>query len=377
MKAIDPHVKCLAIMDEREAAWKTSRPNIEDTSLGGISAMDFSLNSMKVYTLEFRSSILFRDLVFSLRPIDGWALSSRAVPATVDSVQLSSEFGSNTQDYNSILDMLNLVDNGVNQDKARELLPMSTSTMFTVTMNHRVLMGFLKSIHEINNRLFDLYGKMILDAVDGWDDFKISKVSPVHKFCTISANEFNNKGLSLAGDMIFGCYNMKIALSSQFLRQHYSKIKIEWWNLASDYFGITTNQSGKVYVAFYIDKEAYAKLMSIRAHWVADWSIDMWGELVGDYIGDMSSEAFWEFLPNGGGRKDPYFEDSYNRILRKDPGLPCPIMCEWPELIDIRKQQIGNSVVLWQYEKLVHNGYIKDNPKNEHRMKYINTKETE
>jgi hypothetical protein len=103
--------------------------------------------------------------------------------------------------------------------------------------------------------------------------------------------------------------------------------------------------------------------------------MDMWGGIVSDYIKDMSTKEFWDFLPNGGGKKDPYWADVYNRVIGEDPGLPCPIMCEWKEMLDLKKKQVGDSPLMDYYYRLFEEGYIKDNPENEYRKQYLEMKE--
>ena len=46
MKTYDPYVKCLSSIDDRIAAWNTSRPNFQpgDLSFEEIERMDLSLN---------------------------------------------------------------------------------------------------------------------------------------------------------------------------------------------------------------------------------------------------------------------------------------------------------------------------------------------
>ena len=77
------------------------------------------------------------------------------------------------------------------------------------------------------------------------------------------------------------------------------------------------------------------------------------------------------FTPAGAGKKDPYWADCYNRVLLEDPGVPCPIMTEWRGALDIRRQETPLSPVLDMYEQLFDEGIIRDNPDNEHRIKYF------
>jgi len=372
MKTFDLYVKCLAVMDERQSAWNTSRPELKegDVPFDKVAEMDLSLNSMKVYTLEIRSSVFFRDLLFSLRPIQGWAQSTRSAPLNAVTLRLSSEYSHLNADYKRIQLMLNRINNGASIDQVRDLLTISVSTVYTIAIDNRVLIGFLKSLKGLNPDLFHIYGRLILDEI-GHHDFERLMVSPSHIFSSITQNESLLERTEHAGDMIFGYYNMKYAMAAQFLRQHYSKIKIGLWDLVPNYFHISMSQSDKIPVVFYIDSAAYSSLMQKRLHWAADWSMDMWGAMLSDYIANMSTLEFWEFIPAGNGKKDPYLADIYNRVLNKAPGLPCPILCEWPDMISRKQVEVGDSLVIQKYKDLVTEGYIKDNPNNEHRMKYI------
>lgn len=372
MKTFDPYVKCIGVMDERLTAWNTSRPEFDhsESAFSTVEDMDLSINSMKVYTLEIGSSILFRDLIFSIRPINGWARTIRNASINYDNLRLSTEFSTNYSDYEKIVDFLAMDAAGHPRDKIRDLLPMSASTVYTITIDHRCLMGFLKSIKILNKRLFEIYGICILDAINGLQAFENSTVKPIHDFLMIHDSE-RKYGLQTAGNMVFGYAKMKCALAAQFLRQHHSKIKIDYWNIVPDYFNQSFTQSDRIHVAYYIDKVSYHNLMKMRAHWIPDWSDDMWGSMISDYTKHMTTEEFWDFLPNGNGKKDPYFADNYNRVIRKDPGAPCPIMCEWPAMIDIKAKEVGENDVVKRYRDLVSEGFIKDNPENEYRKLYL------
>lgn len=374
MNTYRPYVKCLATMDQRMDAWNTSRPNFKpgDLSFEEIEKMDLSLNSMKVYTLEIRSSVLFRDLILSLRPIQCWAQSTRSAPLDRDTLLLSTEYCDMEEDDAKIDEMIRRFEEGEPRDKVRGLLTTSISTSYTITIDHRVVMAFCKSLLAINPEVYRYYGVMLLNAIEGQEAFNRSTVHPIHTFCEITEKErAGGERTEKVGSMIFGYYNMKVAMAAQFLRQHYSKIKIGYWDLLPELFQTSLSQSDKIDVAFYIDEASYARLMAMRSHWALDWSMDMWGQLIADFTEDMTTKEFWHFLPNGGGKEDPYWADVYNRVLRKDPGLPCPIMCEWPAMIYLKENEVGASPVIEKYKALARDGYINDNPDNKHRKLYL------
>ena len=372
MKTLNPYVKCLGSMDYRKDAWKTSRPKFTEENLhfDKISDMDLSLNSMLVYTIEMRSSVIVRDLIFSLRPIEGWALSTRSMPINLDTVCLSDEFGDDIQGYYDIKSMFEQLNKGVSRDRVRGMLPLGVSSTYTFTIDYRMLMSFCKTMEKLSTEIFNIYCINLLFATGNLENYKTTTVGSCEEYYIISDEEKIN-GLQRAGNMIFGHYKMKMALASQFLRQHYSKIKIGLWNNLKNYTSIRMCQDDLIDVAFYIDVNSYRRLMSMRSHWVIDWSDDMWGGICGDYVKDMTAEEFWNFIPNGGGKEDPYWADVYNRVLREDPGVPCPIMCEWPEMIERKEAEVGDSILMRKYKLLVDEGFIKDNPNNIHRQKYL------
>jgi hypothetical protein len=372
MKVHQNYVKLLGVMDNRKEAWKTSRPMFTEENLNfdKVAEMDLSLNSMLVFTLEMRSSVIFRDLIFSLRPLEGWALSTRSMPVSLDTVRLSSEFKDRPDEYRKIEHMFELLDEGKSRDQARGVLPITASSTYTFTMDFRVLMSFCKTIEAHNTRLFDEYCVDMLLETDTMEAYNRTSIGDCIEYYKIQDCE-QTRGVVQAGTMMVGTYDMKMALASQFLRQHYSKIKIGLWNLIEHYYDMGMNQNSNVTVSFCIDQISYRKLMAMRSHWVIDWSPDMWGGLVGDYIKGMTAQEFWDFTPAGGDKDDPYWADCYNRVLLEDPGVPCPIMCEWRGALEHRRNEIGNNPILDMYERLFDEGFIKDNPENEHRVKYL------
>ena len=371
---MNPSVRCLGKVDKRIDAWKISRPgfNHSNVNIEEIGIMDLSLNSLAVYTLEITSSILFRDFMFSLRPIHPWARSLRSAPLKRKYLSISEELA-NDIDESFINQTIELIESGVEQDIARENLPMSLSTTYVVSIDHRTLVGFLKSMLTLDEKLFQIYGYLFLNALPELRDFDKSNTKEFSNSYLITDDEYNIDGTAEVGSMIAGNFSMKSAMAAQFLRQHNAKVKTEIWNAIKNggYYNISLQQKDKIDVVFYTDKSAYHRLMQLRSHWFADWSDDMWGNMVGDYISDMSVEQFWDFIPNGNGKQDPYHRDMLSRINGEEHNLPCPIMCEWPDLVNRRLQDFGDNKIIRKYQDLCESGYIKNNVNNQYRMAYI------
>jgi len=302
--------------------------------------------------------------------MEGWALSTRSMPININTVCLSSEFADSGLGQSGVISMFSDMERGISRDLCRDKLPLTVSSTYTFTIDHRVLISFCRNIGELNPKLWNLYCHPMLVEAGIVKAYMASTVRSSLEYYRIDKRERIN-GTHTTGNMIHGHYQMKAALASQFLRQHYSKIKIGLWNIVSDYFELDLRQSDMLDIVFYTDINSYHRLMAMRSHWVLDHSMDMWGTMVGDYIKDMSAEDFWLFTPAGGDKKDPYWADCYNRVLLEDPGVPCPIMTEWPGAITERRKETPDSPVLDMYEMLFEEGFIKNNPQNEHRMKYF------
>lgn len=368
-----PNVKLISVSDNRESAWKFSRPGFDHSELdmNAIGGMDMSLNSLCMLTFEVHSSLIFRDWMFSIRPIFPWARSSRSAPLTSDNSQISAEFGSIGAERVQMV--LEAIEKGVPQDKAREGLPMSMATAYTVTMDLRTCIGMVKAMEELDDSMYQIYGKRFNSAMSKISGAKNSSVKSFKEQYMLIPEEFGMTGATNMGKTMIGFYDMKSALMAQFLRMSHASVRTSIWNEINDSGYINMghrSQDDNFKVAFSCDIEAYHKLMVLRSHWFADWSDDMWGNIVGDYIEGMDTETFWNFIPNGNGKKDPYHRDMISRITGEEHNLPCPIMTECPSLVEQRYKDLGDNKIIQMYLRLCRLGYIDNNPDNKLRKQY-------
>lgn len=367
-----PKVTLVDSCDGREQAWRHSRPtfNMDDLEMGEIGKMDIGFNSLCYLIFEVESTVLFRDFLFSIRPIQAWARSSRATPFSEDSLQISEEFA--PEDQWMIDDALDRVRDGVPQDIARDSLPMILKTYYTVGMDFRTVCGLIKTMKVLDTDLYKIYGRLFEAEVDHILGYYGNTVKA---FDDVYMPDMNTPmGVEKVGSYIHGRYDMKHPLASQFLRQSNAWVKTDiWYDIATmgyrNMYGFS--QKDTTGVQFVTSSASYHKLIKMRSHWFADWQEDMWGRMVGDYIRDMSTKEFWNFIPQGGGNEDPYLHDLMPRVKREDPNLPCPISLEYPDLVSERMNTMGYNDVIKKYADLVAEGYIKDNPNNELRRQYV------
>lgn len=369
-----PEVTLINVSDQREEAWRFSRPGFDHSNLDmeEIGAMDMSLNSTCMLTFQIHSSIAFRDWLFSIRPIFPWARSSRSAPLTNSNTVISSEF--NMVGDERIRQVLRDIAQGVPQDQARENLPLSMSTAYTVTMDFRTVCGMIRTMHYMNKDMFDTYGLLFNSCMTKIPGYDRHKVKPFMDAYILTDEEIRADGTLTTGNMVFGSFKMKAALMSQFLRTSHAIVKTALWNKihSGGYEQMALFTQKDIFkVAFYMDKDAYDNLMRLRSHWFADWSNDMWGSMINDHTMNMTTAEFWNFIPNGNGKADPYHRDMISRVTGEEHNLPCPIMLEYPDLIQQRLELHGGNPVIWRYVDLVEQGFIKDNPSNELRRQYV------
>ena len=366
-------VELIKVCDSRKEAWQFSRPtfNHGDMDVADAVKMDIGFNSVCMLTFQIKSSMLFRDFIFTLRPLMCWAMSSRDVPFTKENITISDEFDGWGQD--GINHAIERVARGEHQNQARQSLPMTLSTQFTINLDFRSACGLIKSMAEIDIDLYDTYGVLFEAAMKDIDGFNGNAIKSFEESYLYSHAEGFKKDLQQIGGMVNGCYKMNYAMMAQFLRQSHARIKTGIWDDIRDegyYSAAKHYQLDEISVEFYIPEPDYRRLMSVRSHWFADWAPDMWGGMIGDYTKDMTTEEFFDFIPCGNGKPDPFYYHTLKRVDRDDLNEPCPIALEKPSLIMDRYNEQGDNPVIQRYIEMAASGLINDNPDNELRKRY-------
>lgn len=371
---MEPSVELVSISDNRKQAWIFSRPWFDHSDLETEKAMsmDMGVNSLCMLTFEITSSVMFRDFLFSIRPLYAWARSSRDIPFSKDNLSISREFDG--WGRRCIKHTLQLIKNGMPQDEARINLPMTLSTSYTISMDFRTVCGLIKTMEMIDNDLYKIYGLQFHNEIQHIQGYKHHEMKSFYNSYALIGSEEEDTPLSRIGNIRHKSCLMKAPLAAQFLRQSHSIIKTNIWNkfLDDGYFlSSTCLQDIFIQVAFYIPVNVYDNLMRLRSHWFANWADDMWGNMIEEYTKEMSTEEFWKFIPCGNSKPDPYHYHTLKRVNGDDHNLPCPIALEYPDLVYERLEKEGVNRVIKRYVDLVEENYIKDNPNNELRKKYV------
>jgi len=390
IKYKDPSVVLINSYDEKKKAWLISRPHLDhadlDKDIGMIESMDLPINGFASYVLHFNSSLLFRDLIFSIRPVVIWAKSNRTTPINENNMFLSGEYNINkrhesNRDIDSLNFAFNLIKQGNPQDFAKKKLPMSCNTEFTISIDDRTLVAFIKLLKYHNKELYEIYGKRILNVIGKEYDYIDNRHSvDIYEKLAISQEEYENIDSSFnVLDSIISVHKVSGNLMSQFIRQHYSVIKNELFNIVNSksLFDIYLNCDDDIVVAAYSNKHSIKKLISTRTCWFAQFDQSdnsSWSYILKPFIEKMSSKDFLDQLPcNGLPNNCKIKADMIPRIDLKEVNLPCPILIENPILIKRRGVKYSSeSEVFKKWTNLLNKHSIKDNKFNELRIEYEN-----
>lgn len=309
-------IELLSKTDDRVAAWAHSRPNnpeAKDISIQELNSMNFSLHGLARYTFKVESTRLFLDLVTTVTK-ECWSQSSRITPVKDMILDMESD------KCQKILDKAKTLD--LPQDLQRLYTPLYTKIGFTFSMNHRTLIGFLKSLKIFRFREYIKYGHPILDAI-GWTSDKLdqSPIGPViHDIRDILFSK-KEESINETATHIEIIGDEKYNILSQFQRHIGMDIVSNIWFMSDDEIQ-ELMMIDKIRYHMLVDKYQFKKnILSHRSCWLADFN--HWGPIIEKYLPEAKLK---DLTPC---HCDPsrctYVNDNLNRIQGTDPNYPCPI----------------------------------------------------
>jgi hypothetical protein len=396
----DPSVVLIGSLNCKRDAWVLSRPHLDHSNLDikEIEKMDIPVNGMSHYVFHINSSLLFRDLMLTLRPIVPWARSNRTTPMSNKNMFLSGEY-KGLKDY-ALQVMMNSmyedIKSGIPQDFAKKKLPMAANTEFTISVDDRTLVSFLKVLYLHNKDLYEAYGKLFLKAMEKEEDYLLSRHT-VDIFDKLALSEAEVKAIGTTNEYLesfTGVYELSLNLASQFIRQHFAKIKNGLYNMIDQkplLQLVYIRCFDTIPVALYTDRATFRRTLSVRSCFFGQWDhagSDSWSNILDPYVKHQTNEEFLKLLPcEGVCTQCKIFEDMKPRLqagrvqkiirggkevtITGEVNPPCAILIEKPEMIDFRVKKYGsNSVVSQKWVALVEAGLIKDNPENSNRVEY-------
>lgn len=440
LKFKSPEIKLISRADGMENAWRKSKPTLgyDDTEQGreklrldldGLMSNDLPICGFHVFSFEATTSLILRDMTFCVRPINPWASSNRIEKRTWENSYIDNILESHHNLHPFVEKDLDKVisaeEKGVALDLAKRDLPLMMMTTYNFTMDFRSLMCYLKTLDEIDREglrpLISEYLYAIKDVIFQYKDSNFKrqiKTFSKEELINILYNYFYEhpaksifdrlsipeeyinkngdylkKNISKASrnELTFelGVY-ISNALSAQFVRQHYSKIRYGYFNrIKKDgYLSMAkASCSDKEFAISTGDVQALDQLVTRRTCWVAqfDWNDEFgWASIIGGIVKNMNREEFKNTLPcYGSCHKCTIKDETKLRLHTKtrqgaaDGHVPdenplCPILVENPEWmkerVEFYKSQVTDNPVMEKWLDLA--GHVVYNPNNKGTLVY-------
>lgn len=373
-------------------SWEFARHYLNDNQTElNVMKMNLPVNSFVTYEFQVTSSILFRDLLFTIRPIvSAWAVSNRVIDFNElvldeDELTFIEEESTRCNLSNKLKECIDRVNAGEYKDYVKEELPLLTRTQYSIKINLRILMSLLYTLELHAPKYFNIIQPNILSELGMNDDiYRVLIKYDMYDRVRITNSEYDiidGKGYARVGEMHVVSGYPSANIMAQFIRQNSSIIKNELWNMfVSDYLSVASSLSNiKVHVLGYLETSAFESLTRTRTCWFAQMDKSgptSWSCILDSIVASMSNEDFISNLPCAGNCNRCRIKgEMIPRVTGVDHNIPCPILLESPDLVDDRINKFySNSGVItkWKESKYL----IHDNPNNELRLQYGNKEST-
>lgn len=397
-------VEVINQMDATREAWITSKPTISYSSeeelrstINKMIEQDLPLSAFRQYHLRIESSLLFRDLLFTVRPCIAWSSSFRINPITPDRIFF--------EDMELINDENRMLDEGMEipykefaegkpLDSVKLGLYLGTMTQYVISIDSRTLMCFIATLHDIDSEGFK-YHISELCKVLGYNSFsELPKSSANSLFNKLKVNDKTDyscltpeedysisKYTELLDDHSFGSLEVVVNASTggQFLRQHFSLMKSQLFDYVFE-LGYKAMCFSKCSDRFkYISvgqRENFEQLVRRRSCWVCNMDyeyeksgVESWGDILKPFVEKLTPIEFAKILPCRCNWKNCSVSEETRLRLWKQKGIEgvvpdenpvCPILLGDPDQVNKRIDFYhSDSAVIDKWKELVNSGYIK------------------
>lgn len=368
----DPSIELISRQDDSQKVWLISRPHLSehDPELMKIKTMDLPVNDFDKLTFKITSSLLIRDLLYHIRPSADWARSNRTTRINKETLFYSSEYKYNEYKDSDDLHRFEktheyITDENTNLDIRKDRFPYSVSTDYCWGCDIRTLISLLRSMKKYTPYIFEVYGKLFLDALGmKFEELPPSSDSIINEIACYQ--DFGDNS-TVKVDDTFGVvmiqYTGKGSLLSQFIRQHRARVRSSLIYRLRSFKTFEQaaylNQDELFTMQSITTKELAQKLMKTRACWFSKQdkkSKSSWSAIVSALIKETGMK-FEECLPcDGCLDKCPWKSEQLARCLANKPGEskgevnpPCVLITGLPQLGKLRKAKFNSDSELYQH----------------------------
>lgn len=397
-------VEVLRDMDSTREAWLTSKPTItydsdEDlqNTLSKMCEQDLPLSAFHEYHLRIESSILFRDLLFTIRPCIAWSSSFRINPITPDRVFIEEneqwdELDDEMLDTGMIVPFEQFA-NGAPLDHVKLLLFLGTMTQYVIAIDSRTLMCLIATLYDLDKVGFKSHIKELCKVL-GYDSFEdLPKTVAKSLFDKLKVGDTRNYSLLEPNqdydiseyyeqeECHIGTLQAIVNASTggQFLRQHFSIMRCQLFDLVKEK-GYKTMMLARCNDRFKYQSigqiENFHQLASRRICWVCnfDWEysksgVESWSDILKPLIMNLSIHDFAKLLPCKLAWQNCTVSEETRLRLWKEKGQegvvpdenpPCCILVGDPNQVKVRGEFYkSDSEIFNRWKQMADSGWIK------------------
>lgn len=318
-----PEVEVLSITDNVLSAWLLSKPNIKynsdeeaETEINKLITANLPISGFKVYCLSIYSSIYFRDLLFCMPHVVPWSQSTRNLEMTSSIYQISSEvdgmpFAQSHKD--KLEECRRRSAEGEALDKVKLDLPCTTMMAYSLFIDRRTLLTFVKTLEFIDRELFMFYGFKLLKAAEiSEKEYYETKVQHIYNKLKITDHQlelFKNKNrgseVEFLDDYALHTVKINFGIAAQFIRQHFSLRRYYEFNRIKEQGYrkcLNHDLNARTIVSTMGEKFSFMRTISRRLCWFAAFDVndehDSWAVILNDFMTKIKDQKeFEELLP--------------------------------------------------------------------------------
>lgn len=391
-----PSIEVLSNLDNRKDVWCISRPHLDpkDTEINDILNVDLPVHQFGQVYFKITSSLLLRDILYTVRPSANWAVSNRTTEITKDTLCYSSEYKYDKYwGPSEVASHNKSVDTSVPQDFRKENFLYYVSTTYCFGTDLRTLSNIICSL--LNSPL-GFYGEMFLSALKIYDPREICPCNEDFFINNYGINKERLVGLELCSEspivghnsiteQVYILTKASGSLLSQFIRQAYADVKHELINLVFDGVELLVDcpsHQSDDYIALSMTDEFKArKLVLTRACWFAKFdkaNSSSWANIVSSIIQELKMTAPEVLICGGEMKNCKWKAEQLARCKAGNPNgskgevnPPCPILVGIPEMIELRELKYSPDSKLFEVWKGFRDTILSESELTEHGEEYL------
>ena len=271
IRFLDPTVKLIGKIDNSSEVWSFTRPYhqlITDSLVNDLEGMPtLPVHSFCQYHFQIRSSVLFRDLLFTFSGFMAWSKTSRA--QAMDEVQMSSEYDIPiSREIQLEYARWYEEDKDTPHDIKVRNRPYSLVGEYCVSVDKRTLQSFLAGLPKDS-----IYLRLFLDAL-GLDELNPKIKSSWKEYIPKRRVRKSGESVIINKDEVNNFVSIDCVISGSFMshliRSGYISIKSELLSIYqnNDIIGLSKlKYADKFNVSLVYTKERFDHMISTRTCW--------------------------------------------------------------------------------------------------------------